>query len=105
MATWANEKRKVMRLPAVVDVEGFSPSRCGGVWLPDGDDSLVGGKVCRRWQAVVERKVEGATEYNLFVGSLNKQATEKEVEEIFSPNGRVDEVYLMRDELKQSHGI
>ncbi|KAL3617202.1 hypothetical protein CASFOL_038949 [Castilleja foliolosa] len=51
-----------------------------------------------------ERERLGATEYKLFVGSLNKQATEKEVEEIFSPYGKVDDVYLMRDELKQSRG-
>ncbi|KAI7996212.1 Flowering time control protein FCA [Camellia lanceoleosa] len=44
----------------------------------------------------------GAVEYKLFVGSLNKQATGKEVEEIFSPYGRVEDVYLMRDEMKQS---
>ncbi|GAY35670.1 hypothetical protein CUMW_017680 [Citrus unshiu] len=48
------------------------------------------------------RDGHGAVEYKLFVGSLNKQATEKEVEEIFSPYGRVEDVYLMRDELKQS---
>jgi CUG-BP- and ETR3-like factor len=47
---------------------------------------------------------ERVVEYKLFVGSLNKQATEKEVEEIFSPYGRVEDVYLMRDEMKQSRG-
>ncbi|TQE03214.1 hypothetical protein C1H46_011217 [Malus baccata] len=51
-----------------------------------------------------ERERLGAVEYKLFVGSLNKQATEKEVEEIFSPFGQVEDVYLMRDELKQSRG-
>ncbi|KAK1592305.1 hypothetical protein Q3G72_022802 [Acer saccharum] len=51
-----------------------------------------------------ERERLGAVEYKLFVGSLYKQATEKEVEEIFSPYGRVEDVYLMRDELKQSRG-
>ncbi|KAI8012736.1 Flowering time control protein FCA [Camellia lanceoleosa] len=49
--------------------------------------------------------ISGAVEYKLFVGSLNKQATEKEVEEIFSPYGRVEDVYLMRDEMKQSRGV
>ncbi|KAI7980105.1 Flowering time control protein FCA [Camellia lanceoleosa] len=48
------------------------------------------------------RSYAGAVEYKLFVGSLNKQATEKEVEEFFSPYGRVEDVYLMRDEMKQS---
>ncbi|XP_043811155.1 flowering time control protein FCA isoform X2 [Manihot esculenta] len=47
---------------------------------------------------------ERLVEYKLFVGSLDKQATEKEVEEIFSPYGHVEDVYLMRDEMKQSRG-
>ncbi|XP_054820731.1 flowering time control protein FCA-like [Prosopis cineraria] len=51
-----------------------------------------------------ERERLGAVEYKLFVGSLNKQATVKEVEEIFSKYGRVEDVYLMRDEKKQSRG-
>ncbi|CAN0841399.1 Flowering time control protein FCA [Linum grandiflorum] len=51
-----------------------------------------------------ERERLGAVEYKLFVGSLNKLATEKEVEEIFVPYGRVEDVYLMRDEMKQSRG-
>ncbi|KAL3380118.1 hypothetical protein AABB24_000641 [Solanum stoloniferum] len=51
-----------------------------------------------------ERERLGAVEYKLFVGSLNKQATEKEVEEIFLPYGRVEDVYLMRDDMKQSRG-
>ncbi|CAL1397468.1 unnamed protein product [Linum trigynum] len=51
-----------------------------------------------------ERERLGAVEYKLFVGSLNKQAIEKEVEEIFAPYGRVEDVYLMRDEMKQSRG-
>lgn len=51
-----------------------------------------------------ERERLGAVEYKLFVGSMNKQATEKEIEEIFSQYGRVEDVYLMRDDLKQSRG-
>ncbi|KAL7104775.1 hypothetical protein ACP275_07G003500 [Erythranthe tilingii] len=51
-----------------------------------------------------ERERLGAMEYKLFVGSLNKKAAEKEVEEIFTPYGRVEDVYLMRDEMKQSRG-
>ncbi|KAH9304155.1 hypothetical protein KI387_008559, partial [Taxus chinensis] len=47
---------------------------------------------------------ERLVEYKLFVGSLNKQASEKEIEEIFAPYGRVDDVYIMRDEQKQSRG-
>ncbi|XP_038992246.1 flowering time control protein FCA-like isoform X1 [Hibiscus syriacus] len=51
-----------------------------------------------------ERERLGAVEFKLFVGSLNKQATEMDVQEIFSQFGRVEDVYLMRDELKQSRG-
>ncbi|KAG4126842.1 hypothetical protein ERO13_D10G180400v2 [Gossypium hirsutum] len=51
-----------------------------------------------------ERERLGAVEYKLFVGSLNKQATEMDVQEIFSRFGRVEDVYLMRDESKQSRG-
>ncbi|KAJ4846733.1 hypothetical protein Tsubulata_041560, partial [Turnera subulata] len=51
-----------------------------------------------------ERERLGAVEYKLFVGSLNKQATEKEVEEIFAPYGRVEDVYIMRDAMKQNRG-
>ncbi|XP_021774272.1 flowering time control protein FCA-like isoform X1 [Chenopodium quinoa] len=51
-----------------------------------------------------ERLGNGTVEYKLFVGSLNKLATEKEVEEIFAPYGRIEDVYLMRDERKQSRG-
>ncbi|KAJ0984334.1 hypothetical protein J5N97_002690 [Dioscorea zingiberensis] len=51
-----------------------------------------------------ERERLGAVEHKLFVGSLNKQATEKEIEEIFSPYGHVEDVYIMRDDLKQSRG-
>ncbi|KAL5987634.1 hypothetical protein ACLOJK_035384 [Asimina triloba] len=51
-----------------------------------------------------ERERLGAVEFKLFVGGLNRQATEKEVEEIFAPFGHVEDVYLMRDNLKQSRG-
>ncbi|CAA6672611.1 unnamed protein product [Spirodela intermedia] len=51
-----------------------------------------------------ERERLGAVEYKLFVGSLNKQATEKEIEEIFAPYGRVEDVYIMKDDMKQSRG-
>ncbi|CAM6129183.1 unnamed protein product [Calypogeia fissa] len=51
-----------------------------------------------------ERERLGAVEHKLFVGSLNKQASEKEIQELFAPYGRVDDVYIMRDEQKQSRG-
>ncbi|XP_042492723.1 flowering time control protein FCA-like isoform X2 [Macadamia integrifolia] len=47
---------------------------------------------------------ERFAEDKLFVVSLNRQATEKEVEEIFSAYGRVEDVYIMRDEKRQSRG-
>eukprot|EP00249_Psilotum_nudum_P023213 c28788_g1_i3 orf=510-2993(-) len=53
--------------------------------------------------ADAERERPG-TEQKLFVGSLSKLATEKDIEEIFAPYGRVDDVYIMRDEYKQSRG-
>ncbi|KAE8009318.1 hypothetical protein FH972_005762 [Carpinus fangiana] len=40
----------------------------------------------------------------LYVGCLNKDASRKEIEEIFFPYGLVEDVYIMRDELKQSRG-
>eukprot|EP01018_Ginkgo_biloba_P030100 Gb_12352 [translate_table: standard] len=51
-----------------------------------------------------ERERLGAMEHKLFVGSLNKQATENEIEEIFARYGCVDDIYIMRDEHKQSRG-
>ncbi|KAK6913664.1 RNA recognition motif domain, partial [Dillenia turbinata] len=51
-----------------------------------------------------ERERLGSVEFKLFVGSMNKQAMEKDIEEIFAPYGRVEDVFLMRDELKQSRG-
>ncbi|KAL5700814.1 hypothetical protein ACHQM5_026221 [Ranunculus cassubicifolius] len=44
------------------------------------------------------------TEPKLYVADLNKQATEKEIEEIFSPYGRVEDIHIMRDAMKQSRG-
>ncbi|CAL9046462.1 unnamed protein product [Musa banksii] len=51
-----------------------------------------------------EREHHGAVEDKLFVASLNKQATAKEIEEIFSPYGLVEDVYIMRDSSRQSRG-
>ncbi|KAI3897167.1 hypothetical protein MKW92_010387 [Papaver armeniacum] len=51
-----------------------------------------------------ERERLGAVEHKLFVGSMNRHAAEKEIEEIFAPYGRVEDVYIMRDDLKQSRG-
>ncbi|KAK8962933.1 Flowering time control protein FCA [Platanthera guangdongensis] len=51
-----------------------------------------------------ERDRIATVEDKLFVASLNKRATEKEVEEIFALYGHVEDVYLMKDEMKQSRG-
>lgn len=40
----------------------------------------------------------------LYVGSLYRQATEKDIEKIFSPYGVVEDIFIVRDELKQSRG-
>uniref|UniRef100_A0A453KH03 Flowering time control protein FCA n=1 Tax=Aegilops tauschii subsp. strangulata TaxID=200361 RepID=A0A453KH03_AEGTS len=46
----------------------------------------------------------GSIEHKLFVASLNKQATAKEIEEIFAPFGHVEDVYIMKDGMRQSRG-
>ncbi|KAH9312718.1 hypothetical protein KI387_027753, partial [Taxus chinensis] len=51
-----------------------------------------------------DREQLGTMEHKLFVGSLNKLATEKEIEEIFAEFGPVDDIYIMKDEMKQSRG-
>ncbi|KAK3034646.1 hypothetical protein RJ639_033601 [Escallonia herrerae] len=48
--------------------------------------------------------VFGGHVHKLYVGCLNKQAAMKDIEEIFSPYGLVKDVYIVRDELKQSRG-
>ncbi|KAM1017920.1 hypothetical protein PS2_046819 [Malus domestica] len=40
----------------------------------------------------------------VYVNGLNKEASWKEVEDIFSPYGLVLDVYILRDELRQSRG-
>ncbi|KAI3408619.1 uncharacterized protein J3R85_020181 [Psidium guajava] len=51
-----------------------------------------------------ERERPGPVVDKLYVGGLNKQASKVEIEEIFSPYGVVEEVYIVRDELKHSRG-
>ncbi|KAF8039731.1 hypothetical protein BT93_B2065 [Corymbia citriodora subsp. variegata] len=51
-----------------------------------------------------ERERLGPVVDKLYVGGLNKQASKSEIEEIFSPFGVVEEVYIVRDELKHSRG-
>ncbi|KAG8389581.1 hypothetical protein BUALT_Bualt02G0244000 [Buddleja alternifolia] len=48
----------------------------------------------------------GAHAYKLYVGSLNRQALNLkwEIEEIFSPFGVVEEIFIVRDEFKQNRG-
>ncbi|XP_051225307.1 uncharacterized protein [Lolium perenne] len=51
-----------------------------------------------------EKKRPGSIENKLFVASLNKQATAKEIEEVFSTFGHVEDVYIMKDGMRQSRG-
>ncbi|CAM8993115.1 unnamed protein product [Rhodiola kirilowii] len=44
-----------------------------------------------------ERLGLALVEHKLFVGSLNKQATLKEIEEIFLPYGQVEDVYVLQN--------
>ncbi|KAF7120218.1 hypothetical protein RHSIM_Rhsim13G0003200 [Rhododendron simsii] len=46
----------------------------------------------------------GTQDCKLYVGCLNKQASKKEIEEIFSAFGLVENVYIVLDEVKQSRG-
>ncbi|PIN15565.1 RNA-binding protein ELAV/HU (RRM superfamily) [Handroanthus impetiginosus] len=42
--------------------------------------------------------------HKLYVGCLNKQASKWEIEEIFSPFGVIEEIFIVRDEFKQNKG-
>ncbi|PIA61009.1 hypothetical protein AQUCO_00300497v1, partial [Aquilegia coerulea] len=46
----------------------------------------------------------GTDERKVYVAGLNKQATENEIAEIFSTYGRVEDVCILRDNMKQSLG-
>ncbi|GBG59460.1 hypothetical protein CBR_g38484 [Chara braunii] len=51
-----------------------------------------------------ERERLGAIEHKLFVGSVSRHSGEAEVKELFCQYGHVEDVYIMRDENKQSKG-
>ncbi|KAJ4727841.1 flowering time control protein FCA-like [Melia azedarach] len=51
-----------------------------------------------------ERERPVAPPEKLYVGCLTKQASRKDIEEIFSPYGHIEDIYIVRDELKQSRG-
>ncbi|KAG6515246.1 hypothetical protein ZIOFF_025631 [Zingiber officinale] len=51
-----------------------------------------------------DRNHPSAADDKLFVASLNEHATPKEIEDTFSPYGRVEDVYIMRDALNQNRG-
>ncbi|XP_059625561.1 flowering time control protein FCA-like isoform X2 [Cornus florida] len=53
---------------------------------------------------MLKKWASGTHVFKLYVGSLNKQATKREIEEIFSAYGLVEEVYFVRDEQKQNRG-
>lgn len=46
----------------------------------------------------------GTYSFKLYVGCLNKQSCRREIEEIFSPYGLIENVYIAVDEFKQSRG-
>ncbi|KAL3648127.1 hypothetical protein CASFOL_009095 [Castilleja foliolosa] len=47
----------------------------------------------------------GASGHKLYVGCVNKQALRWELEEIFSPFGVLEDVFIVRDEFKQNRGF
>ncbi|KAL9430571.1 hypothetical protein AB3S75_025876 [Citrus x aurantiifolia] len=51
-----------------------------------------------------EREHPVAPPDKLYVGCLSKQASKKEIEEVFSPYGHIEDIFIVRDELKQSRG-
>ncbi|XP_020538435.1 flowering time control protein FCA isoform X1 [Jatropha curcas] len=64
------------------------------------------GKVERDRLGKGEREHPGGGEFvdKLYVGGINKQASKQDIEEVFSPYGHVEDVYIARDALKQSRG-
>ncbi|XP_051141681.1 flowering time control protein FCA-like isoform X2 [Andrographis paniculata] len=46
----------------------------------------------------------GAQITKLYVGCLNRQALKWDIEEIFSPFGVIEEIFIVRDEFKQNRG-
>ncbi|KAL6968655.1 hypothetical protein U1Q18_034454 [Sarracenia purpurea var. burkii] len=46
----------------------------------------------------------GTHECKLYVGCINRQACKWEIEEIFSAYGHVEDVYIVRDDLRQNRG-
>ncbi|KAJ3671190.1 hypothetical protein LUZ60_008616 [Juncus effusus] len=48
--------------------------------------------------------LSGVAENKLFFAQMNKQANAQEIEEIFAPFGQIEDVYIMRDAMKQSRG-
>ncbi|XWS31848.1 hypothetical protein CRYUN_Cryun23aG0111300 [Craigia yunnanensis] len=54
--------------------------------------------------ADAERDRLGLLPDKLYVGCLNKQASKKEIEEIFSPFGHVQDIYIVRDEHRENRG-
>ncbi|KAL2485717.1 flowering time control protein-related/FCA gamma-related [Abeliophyllum distichum] len=46
----------------------------------------------------------GSAVHKLYVGCVNKQASKREIEEIFSSFGAIEDIYVVRDEFKQNRG-
>ncbi|KAL8527184.1 hypothetical protein ACS0TY_005164 [Phlomoides rotata] len=45
-----------------------------------------------------------AHNHKLYIGCVNRQALKREIEDIFSPFGFIEEVFIVRDEFKQNRG-
>ncbi|XP_057782244.1 flowering time control protein FCA [Salvia miltiorrhiza] len=56
-----------------------------------------------------ERELErlgsfGAHFHKLYVGCLNRQALKRDIEEIFSPYGVIEDIFIVKDEFRQNRG-
>ncbi|CAA2967003.1 flowering time control FCA [Olea europaea subsp. europaea] len=46
----------------------------------------------------------GSHVHKLYVGSVNKEASKWDIEEIFTPFGAIEDIYIVRDEFKRNRG-
>mmetsp|Transcript_23700 Transcript_23700/g.58593 ORF Transcript_23700/g.58593 Transcript_23700/m.58593 type:complete len:534 (-) Transcript_23700:41-1642(-) len=52
----------------------------------------------------LDNALPGVDQAKLFVGSLPKTTTESDIQRVFEEHGTIEEVFIMRDNLKQSKG-
>ncbi|KAK4750908.1 hypothetical protein SAY87_004390 [Trapa incisa] len=82
---------------------GFKGDNHGGQWAAPiaafkGDNKgTVGGRISAAGNS-------GLLADKVYVSGVNRKATKQEIEEIFSPYGVVEDVFIIRDEMKQSRG-